>query len=184
MLKHKYDKTPTEAERIELIRNGKTVCIVCGDVMDAFGGGKTRKKYCSMKCKDRNRRRNINADARAMGRECHRIWLALPKGEARDQYVDWIMFLGTTGWRYAYMFRYRWSPAREVIVHHFGEFDEGPEALRAYLERPTVKRWRVPRASIGIKAKRSAYGRELHNRDEDFQRFAEALEREYRSRNT
>ena len=99
------NKRLTDAERLELLRNGETVCVICGRVMDAFGGGKTRKKYCSAKCKDRSRRKRINQDARSMGADCYRIWLALPKGEARDQYVDWIMYLGTTGWRYAHMFR-------------------------------------------------------------------------------
>ncbi|MGY3235644.1 hypothetical protein ACVWZ4_003816 [Bradyrhizobium sp. USDA 4472] len=77
------DKGFTEAERLELLRSGKTACIICGDVMDAFGGGKTRKKYCSVKCKDRSRKKRINDDARSMGAECYRIWLALPKGEPR-----------------------------------------------------------------------------------------------------
>jgi hypothetical protein len=140
----------TEAERLRLIRNGKTICVVCGDEMDALGGGKTRKRYCSPKCKDKSRRRRINQDVQSMGATCYRIWLALPKGsEAREQYVDWIMYLGTTGWRYAYMFRYRWSQARTVVIKHFEEelgSDEGKAALTRYLERPTVKRWRVPSA--------------------------------------
>ncbi|MCK1485920.1 hypothetical protein IVB25_25305 [Bradyrhizobium sp. 193] len=177
-------KELTEIERLQLLRSGKTVCVICDYEMDAVGGGKTRKKYCSMKCKDKSRKRRINGDARSMGADCYRIWLALPRGEARDQYVDWLMFLGTTGWRYAYMFRYRWSWARKVIIQHFGEFDEGPEALKRYLDRPFVKRWRVPRASLGIKAKRTAYGRKLHERDEEFKQFAEALERKYGANNT
>ena len=37
------NKRPTDAERLELLRNGETVCVICGRVMDAFGGGKTRK---------------------------------------------------------------------------------------------------------------------------------------------
>ena len=119
-----------------------------------------------------------------MGADCYRIWLALRKGEARDQYVDWIMFLGTTGWRYAYMFRYRWSQARDVIINHFGEFDGGREALERYLDRPSVKRWVVPRASLGINPKRSSYGQEFHEERERFKHFAAELERSYRQENT
>ena len=122
--------------------------------MAAFGGGKTRKKYCSMKCMDRGRRRRINEDARSMGVDCYRIWLALlRKATPETSTSTGSCSLGTTGWRYAHMFRYRWSMARILIEQHFG--DTGRAALRDYLDRATVKRWRVPRASLGINPKRS-----------------------------
>jgi hypothetical protein len=174
------EKRLSEAERLRLVRNGKTVCLICGDEMDAFGGGKTRKKYCSPKCKDRSRRKRINQDARAMGAECYRIWLALQGDhDAREQYVEWLMLLGTTAWRYAHMFRYRYSQARTVIIRQFGEADEreGQAALEGYLDRPTVKRWRVPSASLGIKTKRTTYGRELYEKDQEFKRFVETMNR-------
>jgi len=175
------DKRLTEAERLALVRSGKTICVVCGHVMDAFGGGKTRKKYCSIKCKDRNRKKRINQDARSMGADCYRIWLALPKGDARDQYVDWIMYLGTTGWRYAHMFRYRWSQARTVITEHFAD---GKAALERYLDRPTVNRWRVPTASLGIKARRKPDLWERPERSQEFKDFVAAMDRRAARRQT
>ena len=60
-----------------------------------------------------------------------------------------------------------------MIIQHFGEEQEGQGALERYLDRPTVKRWRVPSASLGIKAKRTAYGWELYNRDQEFKQFVE-----------
>lgn len=119
------------ARSYELLRQGKIECVVCGCVTDAHGGGKTRRKYCGQKCKNRARWKRINEDAQAMGADCYRVWLALNGDDkAREQYVEWIMLLGTTGWKYAHMFQYRFSQARTVIVRHFGDKAGGDNPKR------------------------------------------------------
>jgi hypothetical protein len=73
------------------------------------------------------------------------------------------------------MFRYRWSQARKVITEHF---PDGQDALERYLDRPTVKRWRVPTASLGIKTKRSPYHQKLDEERREFERFVATMDRQ------
>lgn len=143
-----------EGDRIWLIRQGLTACHWCHDIFPSTGGGKTKSRWCMPRCKDRGRRSRNTLEVKRMGKECYEVWKSLRGDrEAQEQYVQWIMFLADKGWRWSWMFKHRYSMARNVIEQHYGEFDEGPKVLGALIARPTVARWKMPTATRGITGK-------------------------------